>query len=200
MTRIPPLDPPYAPELADQLARWMPPGADVAPLALFRVLARHAELFSRMRPLGAGLLGHGRLRMRDRELLVLRTTARAGAGYEWGVHASAFAEAAGLTPAQVEATATGPADDPVWGGDPAATVLLRTADALHDDTTVDDDLFADLLTHFRVDEVLEIVICCGWYRLLAGVIGVAGLVAEPWATPFPDAPGSGMLEPAPVRA
>lgn len=199
MTRIPPLDPPYARELEAQLVRWMPPGTDVEPLALFRVLARHGELFSRMRPLGAGLLGHGRLDVRHRELLVLRTTARAGAGYEWGVHASAFAAAAGLTPAQVEATATGPADAPVWADDPAATVLLRTADALHVEATVDDELFAALAAHFDLAEIIEVVVCCGWYRLLSGVIGVAGLVAEPWAARFPASSGSGMLDAAPPR-
>jgi 4-carboxymuconolactone decarboxylase len=36
-----------------------------------------------MRPLGAGLLGHGRLSMRERELVIDRACARAGAEYEW---------------------------------------------------------------------------------------------------------------------
>lgn len=200
MTRIAPLEPPHEPALAEMLARWMPPGADVEPLALFRVLARHDTLFSRMRPLGAGLLGHGRLGGRERELLILRTTARAAAGYEWGVHASAFAADVGLTDDEVRATAMGGAGDPVWDADLAARLLVRVADALHDLGTVPQELFDELSASFEVDQVLEIVILCGWYRLLATVITTADLPAEPWARPFPPAGGSGMLDPAPSKA
>ena len=76
--RIAALEPPYEPETASLLAKWMPPGSDVEPLHLFRTLAVHRELASRMRPLGAGILGHPRLDPRDREILILRTCARAG--------------------------------------------------------------------------------------------------------------------------
>jgi 4-carboxymuconolactone decarboxylase len=110
--RIAPLQPPYQPETAAMLAKWMPPGAAVEPLVLFRTLAVHDELFSRMRPLGAGILGHPRLEPRDREILILRTCARSGAEYEWGVHAETFGRPLGLTDQQIAATAAGQADDP----------------------------------------------------------------------------------------
>lgn len=55
--RIAPLDPPYDPAIDAQLVKWMPPGSAVEPLKLFRTLAIHDDLFSRMRPLGAGILG-----------------------------------------------------------------------------------------------------------------------------------------------
>lgn len=57
--RIVPQEPPYDPDTESSLARWMPPGSEVPPLSLFRTLAVHDELMSRMRPLGAGILGHG---------------------------------------------------------------------------------------------------------------------------------------------
>src|ERR1700683_2158814 len=98
--RIAPLEPPYDPDMKQTLERWMPPGATVEPLALFRTLAVHPELMSRMRPLGSGILGHGRITPRDREIVIHRTCARAGAEYEWGVHAVAFAQAVGLTQQQ----------------------------------------------------------------------------------------------------
>src|SRR5947209_3796987 len=78
--RIAALEPPYEPETASLLAKWMTPGNDVEPLRLFRTLAVHQELASRMRPLGAGILGHPRLDPRDREILILRTCARALGG------------------------------------------------------------------------------------------------------------------------
>src|SRR5437763_3882100 len=99
--RIAALEPPYAPETAALLAKWMPPGNDVEPLRLFRTLAVHPELASRMRPLGAGILGHPRLDPRDREIVILRPCARAGAEYEWGVHAIAFGGPLGSTKRQL---------------------------------------------------------------------------------------------------
>src|SRR5437762_6510842 len=96
MSRIAPVEPPYAPPVAEMLSKWMPPGAAVPPLALFRTLVQHPRLSDRMRPLGAALLGSATIAPRDRELVILRTCARVGAEYEWGVHVSAFAAAVGL--------------------------------------------------------------------------------------------------------
>jgi 4-carboxymuconolactone decarboxylase len=59
--RIAPLEPPYTPDIDAALRKWMPPGAELEPLKLFRTLNVHEELASRMRPLGAGILGHGRV-------------------------------------------------------------------------------------------------------------------------------------------
>jgi 4-carboxymuconolactone decarboxylase len=97
MSRIAPLEPPYDPALEATLKKWMPPGSAVEPLALFRTLAVHDELLSRMRPLGAGVLGHGCVAAREREIVIHRTCARAGAEYEWGVHVIAYGKPLGLT-------------------------------------------------------------------------------------------------------
>src|SRR5437763_904477 len=72
--RIDPLDPPYTPESATLLSKLMGP-VDHEPLKLFRTLAVHDQLASRMRPLAAGILAHPRIDPRERELLILRTRA-----------------------------------------------------------------------------------------------------------------------------
>src|SRR5580698_6760465 len=113
--RIAPLEPPYDPEIAAALAKWMPPGSKVEPLKLFRTLVRSPEISSRLRALGAGILGPSSLiAPREREILIDRTAALCGCEYEWGVHATAYGKTAGLTPEAVIATAAGGADDPVW--------------------------------------------------------------------------------------
>ena len=112
--RIEPLQPPYEAEIDALLKKWMPPGAASEPLRLFRTLAVHDELASRMRPLGAGILGHGRVDPREREIVIHRTCARAGAEYEWGVHVLAFGQPLGLTDQQIAATVNGSAEDPAW--------------------------------------------------------------------------------------
>ena len=111
--RIAPLEPPYEPEIDAILKKWMPPGAEAEPLRLFRTLAVHDELASRMRPIGSGILGHGRVEAREREIVIHRTCARAGAEYEWGVHVLAFGKPLGLSDEQIAATVHGAAEDPV---------------------------------------------------------------------------------------
>jgi 4-carboxymuconolactone decarboxylase len=181
--RIPPLEPPYDPDTEAMLRRWMPPGADVAPLALFRTLAVHDDLAARMRPLGAGILGHGRIEPRDREIVVARACARAGAEYEWGVHTVAFGRPLGLTEAQIAATVHGGGEDPAWSERDA--LLVRLVDELHDTATVSDTLWAGLAVRWAPDQLVELLIAAGWYRLLSGVINACRIPLEPWAERFP---------------
>jgi alkylhydroperoxidase/carboxymuconolactone decarboxylase family protein YurZ len=184
--RIAPLQPPYQPDTAAMLAKWMPPGSDAEPLLLFRTLAVHDGLFARMRPLGAGILGRPRLAPRDREILILRTCARAGAEYEWGVHAQAFGGVVGLTDEQIAATATAKADDQAWSEEDSH--LVAAADALFDGDNIPDGLWAALAARLRDDQLLELVIVVGWYRLLSDVIRAVRLEPEPWAARFPADP------------
>jgi alkylhydroperoxidase family enzyme len=183
--RIAPLQAPYEAEIDVLLKKWMPPGAASEPLRLFRTLAVHDELASRMRPLGAGILGHGRVEPREREIIIHRTCARAGAEYEWGVHVLAFGKPLGLTDQQIAATVNGSADDPAWSEQDAQ--LIRLADELHESCSVSDAPWASLTERFGSDQLLELVIIAGWYRLLSYVINAAGVEQEPWAARFPAA-------------
>jgi len=181
--RIAPLEPPYSPDVEEMLKKWMPPDAGVEPLALFRTLVVHESLAARMRPLGAGILGHGLLEPRDRELLIHRTCARCGAEYEWGVHAAFFGPAVGLSERQLEATVAGWADDPVWSERERAVIAL--ADELHDTAAVSDATYAGLEPHFTPQQILELVVTAGWYHTISFVIGATRLPLEPWAARFP---------------
>ena len=181
--RIAPVEPPYDDETADVLRKWMPPGADVEPLKLFRTLAVHSDLASRMRPLGAGILGHGRVDPREREIVIHRTCARAGAEYEWGVHAVAFGRPLGLTDAQLTATMHGGPDDPAWSARDG--LLVRLCDELHATATISDELWELLAAEWTPDQLLELVVIAGWYRLIAYVINACGVEPEAWAEPLP---------------
>jgi 4-carboxymuconolactone decarboxylase len=181
--RIRPLEPPYEPDIGAMLQKWMPPGSALEPLILFRTLGVHDELAARMRPLGAGILGHGRIDPREREIVIHRTCARAGAEYEWGVHVMAFGKPLGLTDEQIASTARGNAEDSAWS-EPDRQ-LVRLADELHDTCSVSDALWAELSQRYRDDQLLELVITAGWYRLIAGVINAVGIELEPWAARFP---------------
>jgi len=92
MSRIAPLEPPYAPDIGEQFDRIM---RGAPPLMLFRVVAGHARAWDKFR--AGSLLDRGPLSLREREIVIDRTCARTGCEYEWGVHVSTFAEAAHLT-------------------------------------------------------------------------------------------------------
>lgn len=181
--RIAPLDPPYSPEIDAALRKWMPPGSDAEPLKLFRTLNVHEQLASRMRPLGAGILGHGLVEPRDRELVIHRTCARAGAEYEWGVHVLAFGKPLGLSDEQIAATVRGDCGDPAWSEQDAE--LIELADQLYDTANVSDGLWARLAARFSDAQLLELLVIAGWYRLIAYVINAAGVQRESWAARFP---------------
>jgi 4-carboxymuconolactone decarboxylase len=181
--RIAPLEPPYSPDVEEMLRKWMPPDADVEPLALFRTLVVHESLAARMRPLGAGILGHGLVEPLDRELMIDRTCARCGAEYEWGVHAAFFGPAVGLSERQLAATVIGSADDPVWSDRERA--VLKLADELHDTAAVSDGVYAELERHFTSEQILELVVTAGWYHTISFVIAAARIPLEPWAARFP---------------
>ena len=104
------------------------------PLVLFTTLARDKRLFGKF--FGGGLLDRGHLTLRQREIVIDRTTALNHAEYEWGVHVATYGGAADLTREQIVSLTTGGPDDPCWTE--AEATLIRLADALHHEATVDE--------------------------------------------------------------
>jgi alkylhydroperoxidase family enzyme len=186
--RIAPLQPPYEADVGAMLEKWMPPNSGIEPLRLFRTLGLHADLAARMRPLGAGILGHGLVEPRLREVMIHRTCALCGAEYEWGVHAVAYGGPLGFTEEQLAATVHGDAVHPAWSE--AERAVYRLADELHESGRVSDALFAELERHFTAPQILELVVTCGWYHTISFVIGAARVELEPWAARFPGSPAA----------
>jgi alkylhydroperoxidase family enzyme len=187
--RIAPLSPPYDSDTETQLRKWMPPGAAMEPLALFRTLYVHPELASRMRPLGAGILGHGLVEPREREVMILRTCARCGAEYEWGVHAVAFGQAVGLTDGQIAATAVEAGEEAVWSD--RDRLLLAMADQLCTTNDIDDALWQELAASWTPAQLLELIVTAGWYRTISYVLNALRIGQEDWAARFPLRAGAG---------
>lgn len=179
MPRLAPLAPPYAPAVAEELARMMPPG--VPPIALFRTVAHNPRVLGRWR--GGALLDKGSITLRQREIVILRTTARLGAEYEWGVHIAFFAAKAGVT--EAERAATVHAGPDAWSG--AEAVLVRIVDALADTATLGDALWAEASASFTPAQLVEIVSLVGFYHLVSFVVNATGVEREPGAPGFPGA-------------
>ena len=177
--RIAPAVPPYDPAIQSALDRIMPPG--MPPLALFTTLARDARLFGKF--FASGLLDRGHLTLRQRELVIDRTTALCRSEYEWGVHVALFGARAELDGEQVRSLALGGPDDPCWSADDR--LLLRFCDALHRDCSVDDALWSQLTPRFGDAALLELLMLAGFYRTVSYLTNALRLPLESGAVRFP---------------
>ena len=183
--RIAPLEPPFKGELGALLAKMTPPGSpDV--LALFRTLAKNPKLAERMMTTGGHFLGKGSsLPIRDREIVIDRTCARCGAEYEWGVHVTGFAKIAKLTDAEVRATVHWPPDPDAWA--PHEAALIAMVDALHETSTIDDAIWAELSRHYDEAQLVELVMLTGWYHAISFVCNALRVPLESWQARLPKA-------------
>jgi len=179
MPRIAPAEPPHPPAIAAALDRIMPKG--VPPLVLFRTMARSPRVFEKM--FAGGLLDKGPLSLRQREIVIDRTTARLGAEYEWGVHIAFFADKVGFDAERVAATVHGPADAPCWSADERA--LLAAVDDLVDRRTIADATWDRLAAHFDEAQILEVIALAGYYHTIGFLCRALELPPEPYAARFP---------------
>ena len=193
VTRIAPLQAPFAPAVAERLARQM--GRNLQPpIALLRLFARDEALSAAIEPLGRFNLSlKSALALRDRELVILRVCARCHCAYEWGVHIAAFGEAAGLTPAQIQASVRASAhasvdtaaDDATWSARDRA--ILAMVDELHDTGSASDACWSALAGFLDEQQMLQLLVLAGWYHAIAFVCNAVRLPPEPWAAAFPAA-------------
>jgi alkylhydroperoxidase family enzyme len=179
MSRIAPLQPPYAPEVQAQFDRIM---RGAAPLVLFRVMAGHPRAWEKFR--GGSLLDKGPLSLREREIVIDRTCALNTCEYEWGVHVATFAAAAELTQEQIRATVHGAADAACWSA--AEQAMVAAVDALHARSTLDDAEFKALAAHYDETKILEIILLCGFYRTVSYLCNALALPLEEKGARFPQ--------------
>jgi alkylhydroperoxidase family enzyme len=174
MIRIQPLEPPYDARIQEDFDKLMPPG--IAPIGLFRTVAKNARVLRRLRR--GGLLDPGSISVREREIVILRTTARAGAEYEWGVHAAFFPV---LTEEEVRATVQ---QGPEAWKEPES-LLVRIADELHETARIADATWESARAHFSEEQLIEVMMLCGFYRAVSYVVNGSGVALESGARRFP---------------
>jgi alkylhydroperoxidase family enzyme len=171
--RIAPLEPPHDDATTEVLDLLGPP------IQLFRVLARRPDL-------ARGIAGWGRyylsrqsaLTLRQRELVIDRTTAACGADYEWSIHIAHFGERASLTEAQARSLVSGGPDDDCWvdAGDRA---VIAAVDQLHATHDLDDETWDALVAAAGADGALDVILVAGWYHAISFAVRALRLSPEP---------------------
>jgi alkylhydroperoxidase family enzyme len=182
--RIPPLSPE---ERSEEVAALLDAGIagtdhSLGDLNLFPTLARHPKLFRKWLPFGGYLLAGGTLPARDRELLILRTSARCRASYEWSHHV-VIARRVGVDQPTIDRILEGP-DAAGWSAHDAA--LMRVVDELHDNAAVGDDTWAALATEYDQAQLIETTMLVGEYHMVAFALNACGVEREDESEPLPD--------------
>jgi 4-carboxymuconolactone decarboxylase len=98
-------------------------------------------------------------------------------------HVLAFGKPLGLTDEQIDATVVGDSGDPAWSDRDA--LLIQLCDELYETDSVSDKLWARLAGKWPPDQLRELIVTAGWYRLISYVINTCGVQRESWAARFP---------------
>lgn len=176
--RIKPIDPPYSPEIQADFEKLM---QGLPPLLLFRTVAKNPRVLQRM--MAGGLLDRGSISIRNRELMILRTTANCGAEYEWGVHVAAFGSKAQWDKEQLRSSAHGGAEDACWNDEDQ--LVIRLSDQLHSTAKVDNVLWEDLSAHFTEAQLVELIMLAGLYHAVSFMVNATDVEHEAFAPRFP---------------
>jgi alkylhydroperoxidase family enzyme len=176
-----PIEPPFPPEVAKIFERY-PQDRDGYIIKLFRVFANSSR-FLTSKGVTNLLDADSPLKLREREIIILRVTANRDCEYEWGVHVTAFSTAAGLTEEQTSATRLEPDDAECWTH--KERLLIRCVDELCQHATILDDTYEQFQVHWDLIQQLEIIALCGNYHTISLVANASRLTPEDTGARFP---------------
>lgn len=99
-------------------------------------------------------------------MLVLRTAWNCRSEYEWGQHV-VVGRKVSLTEDEIQRVREGP-DAEGWS--PEDALLLRAADELHNDFSLSDTTWGQLVDLYNEQQLIELPIVVGHYQLMAMVL------------------------------
>jgi 4-carboxymuconolactone decarboxylase len=153
-------------------------------LNIFRTMAKHRPLAERFSRFGGYLLFKGLLPAREREIVILRVGWRSDSVYEFGQH-TVMGMDAGLTSDEIERLALESLDG--WTEDDKA--LIAMADELCSANDVTDPTWASLASRWSEEELMELLVVAGFYRMVSGFLNSVGVQLDP---DTPGWPGSSL--------
>lgn len=178
---------PELPEASRELLERVVPPPNRPPL-LYLAMAANPEILRQYveGPVLSlrGLLHTGQLPSADRELVILRVTARHRAEHEWGVHVAYFGKTSGLTASQVEATVTDDAPEPAWT--PRQRAIITLADAVAAARPLPMQAARLVEESLEAPERVEILAVASQYLGISAICNVLGIPPEPGAPRFPQ--------------
>lgn len=155
--------------------------AAMADLSVFRVLLHHPRLTAAVHELLSTLLWNGKLDARLRELLIMRIGWRTGSAYEWTQHWRVarlldVPEADLLAVREWQASARFDARD---------RAVLAATDETLDTGTISDTTWRACAAHLGTEELLELVVAIGNWRLFSSLLRSLDVPLEDGVEPWP---------------
>ena len=131
----------------------------------------------------AGLfLNKGLLPAREREIVILRVGWNCQSVYEFGQH-TLIGERVGLTIEEITAV-TKDIGEHDWNA--RDTALLKMSDELCADNCVSQQTWAKLTLDWKEDELIELVMVAGTYRLVSGFLNTMGVELDAETPGWPE--------------
>ena len=159
MARLPYVEPADASDGVREVLQSLP-----VSLNIFKMMA-HAE--TSLRPLlalGGSILGQQKLDPRLRELAVLQVAVLTPGRYEWVQHVP-IAQAVGASDASIEAIERGDLEAACFGA--VERAVLRFSAEVVQKSAVTDAVFDDVKRHLSPREIVELILTCGFYMMMA---------------------------------
>lgn len=149
--------------------------AKLPPLRFFRVAAQAQTAFEPFMRLADALLNQGVLHPRLREFAILAIAHLESANYERIQHEK-LASNLGITAYQLQAIRDGNFEAPILNQD--ERLVLRFVKAWWQRGVVDDTTFLAAANRFSPDELVELLLLCGFYQMAARLMTNSGLAVE----------------------
>jgi alkylhydroperoxidase family enzyme len=152
------------------------------PLNIFGTIAHHPRLLKRFMNYAGLFLNKGLLPAREREIVILRVGWNCQSAYEFGQH-TIIGERVGLTIEEITAV-TRDISEHNWTDRDIA--LLEMSDDLCADNCVSQLTWEKLRRDWKEDELIELVMVAGTYRLVSGFLNTMGVELDAETPGWPE--------------
>ncbi len=172
-------------DVSDEVAAILGGGInspDGTPLNIFGTIAHHPRLLKRFMNFAGLFLNKGLLPAREREIVILRVGWNCQSVYEFGQH-TLIGERVGLTIEEITAV-TKDIGEHDWNA--RDTALLKMSDELCADNCVSQQTWNTLSRDWKEDELIELVMVAGTYRLVSGFLNTIGVELDAETPGWPE--------------
>jgi alkylhydroperoxidase family enzyme len=141
------------------------------PLNIFGTIAHHPKLLKRFMNFAGLFLNKGLLPAREREIVILRVGWNCQSVYEFGQH-TVIGQRVGLSLTEIGALTKKPNE---FNWSERDTALIAMSDELCADDCVSEATWKLLTTYWKENELIELVMVAGTYRLVSGFLNTMGV-------------------------
>lgn len=152
------------------------------PLNIFGTIAHHPRLLKRFMNFAGLFLNKGLLPGREREVVILRVGWNCQSVYEFGQH-TVIGQRVGLSLAEISAL-TKTTSEFQWSDRDSA--LIAMSDELCNDNCVSETTWKKLTADWKQDELIELVMVAGTYRLVSGFLNTMGVELDAGTPGWPE--------------